>query len=115
MKKLLLLLLLFTNTAFANKFIMYVPHSGGVADFAARVLANTEGNTLVINYPATIGSRAVPLAYERKQILFAGSSYMVLNDILYPDYKHFDIKNNFELVSKLPIAEDYIFENYLNS
>lgn len=104
MKKLLLLLLLFTNTAFANKFIMYVPHSGGIADFAARVLANTEGNTLVINYPATVGSRAVPSAFERKQILFAGSSYMVLNDILYPEYIHFNIKDSFEsiVLGKVP-------------
>jgi tripartite-type tricarboxylate transporter receptor subunit TctC len=100
MKKLLIILsFLFLNVCYAkNNFIMYVPHSGGIADFAARALANIEGNTIVINYPATIGSRAVPLAYERKQLLFAGSSYMVLNDILYPDYNHFDIKNNFESV-----------------
>jgi len=82
----------------ADRHILYVPHSGGIADLAARVLAKVEGNTVVINYPATIGSRAVPLSFERKQPLFAGSSYMVLNDILYPDYDHFDIENNFESI-----------------
>ena len=103
--KIILILVFYMNTALASdRHLMYVPHSGGIADFAARVLANVEGNTVVVNYPAIIGSRAVPLAYEKKQLLFSGSSYLVINQIVYPDYKHFDIASNFDTVilGKLP-------------
>ena len=74
-------------------------------------------NFAVGTVPIYLGSKSVVEKYfDKRGVIFLEDDpdLSSISVELYQSMLPY-IKNNFELVSKLPIAEDYIFENYLNS